>query len=238
MEGWVRIIVERKRLNALKYLFDVIYIDRSNSTLSPVLSRERSERRHVERASTPATPGGDGWASARTVSSITAYAVSPIKQLHSHPSIHPLARGTQTNPLVPSPFPSRFLAPLPLFPTRVHPPARRIPRLSARLKSARVAPAIQQRRVRDWSRVISLESLSLSLSKLVEFLYQSFVISFSLSLSLIFPTVSFPFLFFFFLTRSTSTVQFPKWRLPFTRGNLLRRWDPWLKGIERNTKQV
>ena len=221
MEGWVRIIVERKRLNALKYLFDVIYIDRSNSTLSPVLSRERSERRHVERASTPATPGGDGWASARTVSSITAYAVSPIKQLHSHPSIHPLARGTQTNPLVPSPFPSRFLAPLPLFPTRVHPPARRIPRLSARLKSARVA--IQQRRVRDRSRVISLESLSLSLSKLVEFLYQSFVISFSLSLSLIFPTV-FPFLsfFFFFLTRSTSTVQFPKWRLPFTRGNLLR----------------
>ena len=135
-----------------RYLYRPIQFD----ALSGVVPWEVGKT--ARRAGIDATPGGDGWASARTVSSITAYAVSPIKQLHSHPSIHPLARGTQTNPLVPSPFPSRFLAPLPLFPTRVHPPARRIPRLSARLKSARVAPAIQQRRVRDRSRVISLES--------------------------------------------------------------------------------
>lgn len=167
-----------------------------------------------------------------------AHAVSPIKQLHSHPSIHPSARGTTA---LSSLCPSLLLFSFSLFPPS--PPLLSLrsedssPRSGFRAIKKRACCSRYSRRVRDRSCVISLplppriESLQAGKRGIFISIFRRFLLLFS---SLINPCD--PFSFFLSTSPRSKHCSNGNYHLrnPLRKMSLIEE-D---RKRERNTKQV
>lgn len=167
-----------------------------------------------------------------------AHAVSPIKQLHSHPSIHPSARGTTA---LSSLCPSLLLFSFSLFPPS--PPLLSLrsenssPRSGFRAIKKRACCSRYSRRVRDRSCVISLplppriESLQAGKRGIFISIFRRFLLLFS-------SLINFSLRSFLFLSTSPRSKHCSNrnyhLRNPLRKMSLIEE-D---RKRERNTKQV
>lgn len=145
-----------------------------------------------------------------------AHAVSPIKQLHSHPSIHPSARGTTA---LSSLCPSLLLFSFSLFPPLPFCPSAEdsSPRSGFRAIKKRACCSRYSRRVRDRSCVISLplppriESLQAGKRGIFISIFRRFLLLFS-------SLINFSLRSFLFLSFDKSSIEaLLQWKLPFTQ---------------------
>lgn len=168
-----------------------------------------------------------------------AHAVSPIKQLHSHPSIHPSARGTTA---LSSLCPSLLLFSFSLFPPS--PPLLSLrsedssPRSGFRAIKKRACCSRYSRRVRDRSCVISLplppriESLQAGKRGIFISIFRRFLLLFS-------SLINFSLRSFLFLSFDKSSIDKHCSNRNYHLRNPLRKMSfEEDRKRERNTKQV